>query len=167
MSTAAEKAIDAVRAAVKAANVAAKIRPCKTAPKSVAEKAAAVKADTGAIVRAEMYTIDKKPVLVLLSGERTCRTDQLPRVFFMKGEIAKASADLVRKTTGFSQGGLPPAGLKTAMPVAIDVKLKDFDTLYATAGHPTALLELDVAALKRLTAGIVSYALAEDPPTSA
>lgn len=167
MSKAAETAIETVRAALKAAGVSAKVRLLKSDAKSVAEKAAAVKAPPGAIVRAELYTVGKKPVLALLSGERTCRTDQLPRIFFMKGKVAKAAADEVRKTTGFGLAGLGPAGHKTAVPVAVDVALKGHDTLYATAGHPTAVLELDMATLKRLTGGIVSYALAEDAPASA
>lgn len=167
MSTTAETAIKTVRDAIDAAGVSATIRTQKTAPKSVADKATAMGADPGAIVRAEMYLIGKKPVLALLSGERTCRLDQLPRIFFMKGKVVKAKADEIRKMAGFAASGLGPAGLKTQMPVAIDIALKDYDALFCVAGHPTAVLELDVSGLKRLTGGIVSYALAEDPATSA
>ena len=56
---------------------------------------------------------------------------------------------------------MSPAGRKTELPTVIDVSLKRFETVYAAAGHPHCVFPTTVTALKRLTGGIVSYAIAE------
>ena len=99
----------------------------------------------------------------MLSGERRCRLDQLPKVLFIKGEAMKASDKQVVTYTGFTADGLAPAGAKKAVPVAIDVALKAHEVLIAQGGDAQTFLELGVPELKRLSAGIVSYALAEEP----
>lgn len=163
MNASKDSAVDAVRTALKAAGLDIEVKTKKALPTAVAAKAKALKCEPGAIVRAEMYLIGDAPVLALLSGGRGCRHDQLPRIFFLKGDVAKAKADRVRAVTGFSMGGLGPCGHKEKMPVAIDVALKGHDSLVATAGDPDAYFTLSAEDLKRLTGGIVSYALARDP----
>jgi prolyl-tRNA editing enzyme YbaK/EbsC (Cys-tRNA(Pro) deacylase) len=162
MSTTADDGVDAVKDALTATESSARVCVRKAAPKSVDDKVKAFKVQPGAIVRAEIYTVGGEPVLALLSGARRCREDQLPRIFFMKGAVKRAKADAVRRATGFSAGGLGPVGHKRKLRTAIDVALKGHETLIAQAGAPHAFLELDMAELKRLTGGIVSYALAED-----
>lgn len=157
-----DKAVQAVKAAIKEAGIGAKVQTRKNLPKAIGEKAKALKCDPGAIVRAELYVIGDTPVLALLSGSRACREDQLERIFFVKGKVTKAKADQVRALTGFTLGGLGPCGHSTKMPIAIDVALKAHDRLFAAAGRPDAYFSMDVSALKRLTGGIVSYALAQD-----
>lgn len=163
MSATNDSAVQAVKAAIKEAGIGARVLTRTTLPKPILERAKALKCDPGAVVRAEMYVIGDTPVLALLSGTRICREDQLGRIFFLKGEVTKAKADRVRAATGFTVGGLAPCGHSTKLPIAIDVALKGHERLFATAGRPEAYFALDVSALKRLTGGIVSYALARDP----
>ena len=56
---------------------------------------------------------------------------------------------------------MSPAGRKSELPTVIDVSLKRFETVYAAAGHPHCVFPTTVDGLKRLTGGIVSYAIAE------
>jgi len=75
--------------------------------------------------------------------------------------VRKAEAGEVKFATGFSIGGVAPVGLTRKLPVVIDRSLKRFETVYAAAGHPHAVFPTTVEELKRLTGGIVSYAVAE------
>ena len=73
----------------------------------------------------------------------------------------KASADDVKAATGFTIGGCSPVAHKMELPMVIDVSLKRFETLYASAGHSHCVFPTTVGELKRLTGGIVSYNIAE------
>ena len=57
---------------------------------------------------------------------------------------------------------LAPVALALELPTVIDVSLKRFETVYAAARHPSCVFPLSVPELKRLTGGIVSYAVADE-----
>ena len=90
-------------------------------------------------------------VLVITSGaNRVSET----RVTTLLGEgIARADPDFVRERTGFSIGGIPPVGHSTPSIVLIDQDLLAFPTIWAAAGHPNSLFELDPRDLERMTNG--------------
>ena len=70
--------------------------------------------------------------------------------------IARADADFVRETTGFSIGGVPPVGHRTAPAVMIDEALVAFGEIWAAAGTPNAVFRLTPADLIELTGGRVA-----------
>lgn len=90
--------------------------------------AEALGVEVGQIVKSLVFVRGQQPVLVLCAGDRRVDTRRLG--------LAPADADLVRATTGFSIGGIPPLGHDTELPTTIDRSLARFPVLWAAAGTP-------------------------------
>jgi len=149
-----------VRQALSVAGHPDHIRELSDAPDGVTAAAKALSVDPGAMVQVQVFTIGLRYVVVLMAGDRQCDPGQLPKVFQLQGDVVRPGADLVRAVTGFSLTAMPPVGWASKLPTAIDASLKRFETLYTLAGHPECVFETSVDALKSLTGGVVSYALA-------
>ncbi len=94
-----------------------------------------------------------KPILVLTSGAN--RVDE-KRISEYAGEaIGRADADFVRLVTGFAIGGVPPVGHLQKMETYIDEDFLQFPTIWAAAGTPNAIFELNTEDLQKMTEGKV------------
>ncbi|HEU4771307.1 MAG TPA: YbaK/EbsC family protein [Candidatus Udaeobacter sp.] len=94
-----------------------------------------------------------KPILVLTSGAN--RVDE-KRISEYAGEaIGRADADFVRAVTGFAIGGVPPVGHLQNMETYIDEDFLQFPTIWAAAGTPNAIFELNTGDLQKMTGGNV------------
>lgn len=91
---------------------------------------------------------DDAAVLVVTSGDR--RVDEA-KVAALVGPLGRANAAFVKERTGFSIGGVSP--LAHAMPgvVLIDQELFRFDAVWAAAGHPHGVFQLQPHDLQRWT----------------
>ena len=168
MSALDSKPVKKVRQALLAAGLEDTVVELDESARTAAEAAEALNVEPGAIVKSLVFLIGETPVMALMAGDRQCKADALPRVLALDaaaaeagGEVRAGTADEVRAATGFAIGGVPPVGLASEMPVAIDVGLKRFETVYAAAGHPNCVFATSVSELKQLTGCIVSYAIAE------
>ncbi|PHS78395.1 MAG: aminoacyl-tRNA deacylase [Rhodospirillaceae bacterium] len=123
--------------------------------------AAALGVDVGAMVQTLVYSVGNRYVLVLIAGGSTCQEDQLSRAFGLDGSVVRPTGDLVRAVTGFSIGGVSPVGLVAKLPVAIDGNLKKYEKIYVSAGDQACVFESNMDELKKLTGGVVSYAVAK------
>ena len=162
MSLLDRESVRRVARALHEGNAAGEVQELSETARSAEEAAQALGVAQGAIVKSLVFAIGERFVLALVAGDRQCREDQLPRALFLKGKVARPGADHVRAVTGFSIGGVAPVGLVHALPTVIDASLKRFPALYAAAGHPHCIFPTDMAELKRLTGGIVSYAIAAE-----
>lgn len=161
MSLLERAAVKRVVAALHQGNAAGAVRELSETARTAADAAKALGVAEGAIVKSLVFTVGDRFVLALIAGDHRCRADQLPRAFFLKGAVGKPDAELVRAVTGFTIGGVAPIGLPQPLPTVIDASLKRFETVYAAAGHPHCVFPATVAELKRLTGGLMSYAVAE------
>jgi prolyl-tRNA editing enzyme YbaK/EbsC (Cys-tRNA(Pro) deacylase) len=94
-----------------------------------------------------------KPILVLTSGAN--RVDE-KRISGYAGEpISRADADFVRNVTGFAIGGVPPVGHIQKMETYIDEDFLKYRTIWAAAGTPNAIFELQTEDLQKMTNGSV------------
>ncbi len=159
MSVLDNASVKRVRDALVADGVEDSVRVVAASARTAKNAAQALDTELGAIVKSLVFVIGEQPVLVLVSGDRKCEAKALPRVFGLEGAVRRCDADEVRAATGFAIGGVAPVGLSLDLPCAIDVGLKRFDTVWAAGGHPRCVFPTTVAVLKRLTGGIVSYAL--------
>lgn len=151
----------AVRRALAAAGSAAPVVRLPGWAKTTEEKAAALGTPIGAIVQSLVFKVGDQPALALLAGDRQARAEALPRTLNLTGEAWPADAADTKRATGFPAGGVSPVGLGQPLPIAIDVSLKRFATLYVPAGDARHVFAATMEELKALTAGIVSYAIAE------
>src|SRR3990172_7361579 len=94
-----------------------------------------------------------KPVLVLTSGAN--RVDE-QRIAEYAGEpIGRAEAEFVRTATGYAIGGVPPIGHDERMETFLDEDFLKYETIWAAAGTPNAIFELNTEDLQKMTSGKV------------
>jgi prolyl-tRNA editing enzyme YbaK/EbsC (Cys-tRNA(Pro) deacylase) len=91
---------------------------------------------------------DDLAVLVVTSGDR--RVDE-KKVEALVGKLGRADADFVKRTTGFSIGGVSPFGHAAPPVMLIDRELFRFEAIWAAAGHPHAVVQLSPHDLEGLT----------------
>jgi uncharacterized protein len=106
------------------------------------DAARAIGCDVAQIVKSLIFQSDGRPLLFLVSGanrldlRRAAAAAEVPT-------LDKADADLTKRTTGFSIGGVPPFGHATDLPVYIDEDLMRFDVVWAAAGRPDSVFSVD------------------------
>lgn len=119
------------------------------------EAADSVGCAVGQIVKSLIFRVEEtdEPVLALVSGSNRVDMGKLKAVG--SGNLAKADAEFARRASGFAIGGIPPCGHTQAIRTFIDEKLLEFDRVWAAAGTPNAVFELDPSALLPLTSGVI------------
>ncbi|HEU5083950.1 MAG TPA: YbaK/EbsC family protein [Acidimicrobiales bacterium] len=116
------------------------------------QAAAAVGCEVARIVKSLVFAVDGTPVLALVAGDNRLDEDRL--VAAAGGERAgRADADVVRSTTGFAIGGVPPFGHDTQLATFVDESLLAHDTVWAAAGTPRHVFEVAPGDLVRLSGG--------------
>ena len=95
-----------------------------------------------------------KPVLILASGPN--RVNEKVIETHIGEKITKADADFTREITGFAIGGIPPIGHKQKIDlIFIDEDLLKFQSIWAAAGTPNAVFNLQGKDLLAMTSGKV------------
>jgi prolyl-tRNA editing enzyme YbaK/EbsC (Cys-tRNA(Pro) deacylase) len=112
------------------------------------DAAAAIGCSVGQIVKSLVFVRAEQPVLVLCSGANTVDAERLG--------LAKADADLVRRATGFSIGGVPPYGHPARLETLVDEDLLGHEEVWAAAGTPRSVFPLTPAQLVERSAGTVA-----------
>ena len=67
------------------------------------------------------------------------------------GKVGRADADFVKAHTGFSIGGVSPVAHLNPPVTLLDQDLWRFAVVWAAAGHPHGVFQLQPEDLKRLT----------------
>jgi prolyl-tRNA editing enzyme YbaK/EbsC (Cys-tRNA(Pro) deacylase) len=91
---------------------------------------------------------DGVAVLVVTSGDR--RVDE-KKVSALVGKVGRADADFVKVQTGFTIGGVSPVAHLNPPVTLLDQDLWRFEVVWAAAGHPNGVFQLQPEDLKRLT----------------
>ncbi|MEV5312647.1 YbaK/EbsC family protein [Streptomyces sp. NPDC052610] len=118
--------------------------PDKT--RTAAEAAAAIGCELSQICKSLIFAADGVPVLVLMDG--ASRVDvELVRQALGATEVTRAKADVVRETTGYAIGGVPPFGHRTKTRVLADRSLLDHEVVWAAAGDPHTVFPMEPKSL--------------------
>ncbi|MFF5371263.1 YbaK/EbsC family protein [Streptomyces sp. NPDC013187] len=111
------------------------VRRFPDATRTAAEAAAAVGCELSQICKSLIFAADSVPVLVLMDG--ASRVDlELVRKELGADKVTRARVDVVRETTGYAIGGVPPFGHRTRTRVLADRSLLEHDVVWAAAGTP-------------------------------
>ena len=94
-----------------------------------------------------------KPILVLTSGANRVNEKRIEQ--YAGETISRPNADFVRTVTGFAIGGVPPVGHAQKMETYIDEDFLAYRTIWAAAGTPNAIFELNTEDLQKMTEGKV------------
>jgi prolyl-tRNA editing enzyme YbaK/EbsC (Cys-tRNA(Pro) deacylase) len=117
-----------------------RVQRLASSTRTVKDAAAAVGADESEIAKAIVFVADGDPVLCIASGKHRIDTDKLADALDV-AEVRQADAGEVRAATGFAIGGVPPFGHD--LPVVFDEELLRHERVWAAAGDPHSLFEVD------------------------
>jgi len=126
----------------------------KTA-KTAREAATSLKCEEGAIVKSLLFKANNFFLICLISGDKRCSLKKL-KEFLKEKNISMANANEVKKITGFSIGGVAPIAHLTKVDILIDKSLKRYDYVYAAAGHPSCVFNINYNELIKMTNGFES-----------
>ena len=122
-------------------------------PESVHTAALAADAlgcEVGAIANSLVFDDHGTPVLILTSGAHRVDTD-LVAGRIGAGALARAKPEFVREHTGQVIGGVSPIGHPGPVPTYLDTWLREYDVVWAAAGHPAAVFSTTYDELLALT----------------
>ena len=101
-----------------------------------------------AVVKTIVFeTNEKKPLIVLMHGDREVSTKNLARLLSVKS-VEPSSPEKAIKWTGYMFGGTSPFGTKTKMPVYAESSIFDLDRIYINGGKRGFLVEIEPEVLK-------------------
>ncbi|MFO0556097.1 MAG: aminoacyl-tRNA deacylase [Polyangiaceae bacterium] len=101
----------------------------------------------------------KKPLIVLMHGDRTVSTKELARQAGRK-RIEPCDPEVANRHTGYLVGGTSPFGTKRAMPVYYEASIAELEVMFINGGRRGFLVEVEPRrALAALAAKPVTVAL--------
>jgi Cys-tRNA(Pro) deacylase len=116
------------------------------------DAATALSCNIGAIVKSLLFSSGDDFVLCLVSGDKRCSLNKLKKILNKK-DVSMAKPEDVKEITGYTIGGVSPVGHLTKVKIYIDSSLKRFTTVFAAAGHPNCVFEINFNKLSNLTLG--------------
>jgi Cys-tRNA(Pro) deacylase len=147
-----------VQDALAAAGVEGRVRQLDASARTSAEAAEALGVEVGQIAKTLVFLADGRPVVVIASGSDRVDTAALARVVQVD-KVKRADADAVKSATGYSIGGVSPAGLPPDVEVFIEQGLRRYELIWAAAGTHYAVYPTTLADLVLVTGGrVVSVA---------
>ncbi|MCX5377905.1 YbaK/EbsC family protein [Streptomyces sp. NBC_00091] len=111
------------------------VRTFPEGTRTAADAAAAIGCALSQIVKSLVFAADGVPVLVLMDGASRVDVEAVRRQLGAR-KVTRADAALVRETTGYAIGGIPPFGHRTRTRVLADRSLLEHAVVWAAAGTP-------------------------------
>lgn len=147
------KSAQSVQDALSKKGISARVVELPASTRTADEAAKTIGCEVAQIVKSLIFRTkgSGKAILVLASGVNRVNEKAIAKQ--VGEEIGKADADFVRDITGFAIGGIPPVGHKHKIETYIDEDLLQHKELWAAAGTPNAVFNLDSALLQDLTDG--------------
>jgi len=126
--------------------VLARARRFPEGTRTAAEAAAAVGCELSQICKSLIFAADGVPVLVLMDGASRVDVERVREELGVR-KVTRADAGLVRETTGYAIGGVPPFGHRTRTRVLADRSLLAHEVVWAAAGNPHTVFPIEPKAL--------------------
>jgi prolyl-tRNA editing enzyme YbaK/EbsC (Cys-tRNA(Pro) deacylase) len=132
-----------VQQAAEGLGLAVRVVEMAQSTRTAEDAAAACGCAVGQIIKSLVFRGKQsgKPVLLLVSGSN--RVDQAGVAATIGEALDRPDAAFVREVTGFAIGGIPPFGHAQRLPTWIDRDLLQYETVWAAAGSPEAVFEVD------------------------
>jgi Cys-tRNA(Pro) deacylase len=91
----------------------------------------------------------KKPLIVLMHGDREVSTKNLARQIEKK-RVEPCSPDVAQRHSGYQVGGTSPFGLRKPMPIYVERTVLALDRIYINGGRRGFLVAIDPKELLRV-----------------
>ena len=116
------------------------------------DAAESLKTEVGSIVKSLLLRTKTSFLLCLVAGDKRCSLNKIKKLLNQK-DVSMANADQVKEITGFTIGGVSPIGHLKKIKIYIDKSLTRFVNIYAAAGHPNCIFEVNFDILCKITDG--------------
>ena len=109
--------------------------------------AQALGCEVGRIAKTISVFVDKKPVLILMSGDTKLDNKKFKAQFNCRPNMIPV--DEVEALIGHAVGGVCPFAVNEGIPIYLDAALKRFDTVYPAAGNDKSCARFKLDELER------------------
>ena len=130
------------------------VKVLKKTARTAQDASLALGCEVGAIVKSLLFRAENSFVLCLVSGDKKCSLNKLKKIT-QKNDLCMASPEQVKTQTGYTIGGVSPVGLLNDIEIFMDNSLERFNKLYAAAGHPNCIFEINFKKLSEITSSKV------------
>tara|TARA_Y100000768_G_scaffold220948_1_gene166566 strand:+ start:31 stop:513 length:483 start_codon:yes stop_codon:yes gene_type:complete len=127
-----------------------KVEILKKTARTAQDASLALGCEVGAIVKSLLFRAGNSFILCLVSGDKKCSLNKLKKIT-QKNDLCMASPEQVKTQTGYTIGGVSPVGLLNDIEIFMDNSLERFNKLYAAAGHPNCIFEINFKKLNEIT----------------
>ena len=124
----------------------------KNSARTAIEAASSLGCEVGAIVKSLLFKTDNTYSLFLVAGDKKVSLNKIKKTLNLKN-VCMATAEEVKKVTGYTIGGVSPVGHLNKIDTFVDISLERFNELYAAAGHPNCVFKINFINLKKITNG--------------
>jgi len=124
----------------------------KNSARTAIEAASSLGCEVGAIVKSLLFKTDNTFSLFLVAGDKKVSLNKIKKTLNLKN-VCMASAEEVKKVTGYTIGGVSPVGHLNKIDTFVDISLERFNELYAAAGHPNCIFKINFINLQKITNG--------------
>ena len=129
-----------------------KIIVLDTSARTALEAASSLGCEVGAIIKSLLFKTGSNFTLCLVAGDKRASLNKIKKTLKIK-DASMASAEDVKNITGYTIGGVSPVGHLKKINILIDKSLNRFNALFAAAGHPNCVFEIDFNNLQKITKG--------------
>ena len=129
-----------------------KIIVLDTSARTALEAASSLGCEVGAIIKSLLFKTGSNFTLCLVAGDKRASLNKIKKTLKIK-DASMASAEDVKNITGYTIGGVSPVGHLKKINILIDKSLNRFNSLFAAAGHPNCVFEIDFNNLQKITKG--------------
>ena len=131
-----------------------KIIVLNTSARTALEASSSLGCEVGAIVKSLLFKTENSFILCLIAGDKKASLKKIKNILEIR-DVSMASADDVKKITGYTIGGVSPVGHLNLINIFIDNSLERFMHLYAAAGHPNCVFKISYEDLRKITNGSI------------
>ena len=111
------------------------------------ESARQLGVDEHAVVKTLVFeTNEKKPLIVLMHGDREVSAKTLARLLGVKS-VEPVAPEKASKLTGYVVGGTSPFGTRNTLPVYVERNILSLEKIYINGGKRGFLVEIEPKAL--------------------
>lgn len=134
-------------AAAEAAGLSIRVQDMPESTRTAEDAARACGCEVAQIVKSLVFTGAEsgRPYLLLVSGEN--RVNEADIAELVGEGLSRPDGRTVRKLTGYAIGGIPPIGHEAGIVTLMDSRLLDFERVWAAAGTPNSVFEVEPEAL--------------------
>ena len=129
-----------------------KIIVLDTSARTALEAASSLGCEVGAIIKSLLFKTGSNFTLCLVAGDKRASLNKIKKTLKIQ-DASMASAENVKNITGYTIGGVSPIGHLKKINILIDKSLNRFNSLFAAAGHPNCVFEIDFNNLQKITKG--------------